>query len=194
GIGASLVAEDLVVVVLGAQWRSAIPFFQWLAVSSAFWCVVQSMMPYFYVTHRERLFALCNLGYLAVLVPTLLIAAHISEVETVALTIARARTVVNALFMIGMLGVLLVLGVFTPRKLVDVLWRPAMACVVMAICVGFVGLGEGTPQILSLGIHVGIGVAVFSVMLAFLWTVAGRPSGVETAIFRLASDYVRLRQ
>src|SRR5262249_28424656 len=56
GIGASLVAEDLVVVVLGAQWRSAIPFFQWLALNSAFWCIVQTMMPYFYVTKRERLF------------------------------------------------------------------------------------------------------------------------------------------
>ena len=55
-----------------------------------------------------------------------------------------------------------------------------------------VGLEEGTPQIVSLGIHVGIGVAVFSMTLVFLWAISGRPSGTETAIFSLASDYVRI--
>jgi O-antigen/teichoic acid export membrane protein len=192
GIGASLVAADIVVVILGAQWRSAIPFFQWLAVSSAFWCIVQSMMPYFYVTNRERLFALCNLGYLAILIPALLMAVHISGVETVALSIARTRTAVTALFMIAMFGVLLVLGVFSLGKLVDLLWRPLVACGVMATFVLSMDLGVGMSQIVSLVIHVAIGVAVFFTTLVFLWAISGRPSGAEAAIFSLTSDYMRI--
>jgi hypothetical protein len=138
------------------------------------------------------LFALCNLGYLAILIPALLMAAHISGVETVALSIARTRTVVSALFMIAMFGVLLVLGVFSLGKLVDLLWRPLVACGVMATFVLSMDVGVGTPQIVSLGIHVATGVAVFFMMLVFLWAISGRPSGTETAIFSLASDYVRI--
>src|SRR5262249_4348252 len=108
GVGASLVADNLVLVLLGAKWLSAVPFIQWLAIHGAFWSIVASMMPYFVVTKRERLFALCNTVYVAALIPGLIIAAHEADVETVAVT----RTTLTAFFLIGMLGVLLALRAF----------------------------------------------------------------------------------
>ena len=36
GVGASLVAEDLVLVLLGSKWQMAVPFVRWLVLSSAF--------------------------------------------------------------------------------------------------------------------------------------------------------------
>ena len=189
GTGASVVANDLVLVVLGAQWQMAVSFFRWLALHNAFWCVVQSMQPYFLITHRERLFALTNLGYLVVLIPAILIVAHTTGTETVALYVAVARAVATGLFMVGMLGVLVHVGAFSLGQLVDVLWRPLIACVVMAICV--LSVGEvGLPQIVSLGIHVGVGVAAFSITLVLLWIISGRPSGTEAAIFSLVADYI----
>ena len=102
-------ANDLVLVLLGAKWLSAVPFVQWLAIHGAFWSIVESMLPYFVVTKRERLFALCNTAYVAVLIPALIIAAHTADVETVAL----ARTTVTGFFLLGMLGVLLALRIFS---------------------------------------------------------------------------------
>jgi O-antigen/teichoic acid export membrane protein len=190
GIGASLVAENLVLVVLGAQWGLAVPYFRWLALHSAFWCIVQCTGPYFMVTNREKLYALCNLGYLVVLVPAIFIAAHTAGVDAVALAVAETRTAVTLAFMLGMLGLLLALGAFSLGKLVDVLWRPLVACLVMAVCVLSIGVGVGTPQIVSLAIQVSTGVAVFFMTLVLLWVSSGRPSGTETAIFSLASDYI----
>ena len=190
GIGTSVVAEDLVLVVLGTQWHIAIPFFQWLALHNTLWCIVQTTQPYFMVTYRERLFALCNLGYLIVLIPVILIAAHTAGSETAALVVARARAAVTGCFMVGMLAVLVGLGVFSLGQLVDVLWRPLTACAVMAVCVLSAGVEVGTPQIVSLGIHVGIGMATFFITLMLLWVISGRPAGTETAIFRLAADYI----
>ena len=192
GVGASLMAEDLVLVVLGPQWYLAVPFFQWLALHSAFWCIVQSLQPYFFVTNRERLFALCGLGYIAILIPAIVIAAHTAGAEAVPMALAQTRTIVTALFMLGMLGVLLFLKVFSLEKLVDVLWRPVIACTLMAICVWSLPVEFGTP--LSLGIHVSIGASVFFLTLVFLWVISGRPSGIESAIFSLASDYVSTRR
>ena len=69
GVGLSLVAKDLVLVLLGSKWLSAVPFVQWLALHGAFWSMVQSMQPYFLITKRERLSALCHVAYVAVLIP-----------------------------------------------------------------------------------------------------------------------------
>ena len=132
GVGASLVAKDLVLVLLGAKWLSAIPFVQWLAIHGAFWSIVQSMQPYFLVTKRERLFALCNTAYVAVLIPAIVIAAHTADVETVAIT----RTTVTGSFLGGdARSVGRAARFFVSGTLLNFLWRPIIATAVMAICV-----------------------------------------------------------
>ena len=57
GVGASLVAEDLVLALLGERWHMAVPFVQLLALNSAFWAITQGMMPFLLVTRRERMVA-----------------------------------------------------------------------------------------------------------------------------------------
>jgi O-antigen/teichoic acid export membrane protein len=54
-VGASVIAKELVLVLLGANWTIATPFVQLLAIHAAFWSIVESMQPYFMVTNRERL-------------------------------------------------------------------------------------------------------------------------------------------
>ncbi len=151
-MGASLVAKDLVLVLLGAQWISAIPFVQWLAIHGAFWAIVQSMQPYFLISRRERLFTLCNVAYVAVLVPSIIIAAHAADVEAVAAT----RTTVTALFLVGMLGMLAVLQILSLRTLVSLLWRPVIAIAAMAICVWSIDLAASPIVMLSLSVAAGL--------------------------------------
>jgi O-antigen/teichoic acid export membrane protein len=186
GVGASLVAKDLVLVLLGAKWLAVIPFVQRLAIHTAFWSIVQSMLPYFLVTKRERLFSLCITAYVAVLIPAIVIAAHTSDVETVALT----RAIVTAILLLGMLGVLLALRIFNLGELLNVLWRPVIAIAVMALCVSSIDLSG--PPIVALGVRVVTGLAVFPLVLVVLWALSGRPSGVETAISSLLFDYTRV--
>ena len=182
-MGTSLVAKDLVLVLLGNQWVSAIPFVQWLAIHYAFWSMVQSMQPYFLVTKRERLMTLCYATYVAILVPSIVVAAHISSVEAVAIT----RTFVTGLFLVGMLGVLCAMQIFSPAILVSFLWRPLIATAVMAI--GILYVDPTAPPIVLLILRVVTGVAIFPTVLVVLWGAAGRPDGLERAIFRLISDY-----
>jgi lipopolysaccharide exporter len=186
GVGASLVAKELVLVLLGANWLIAAPFVQLLAIHSAFWAIVESMQPYFLATNRERLLSLCMTGYVAVLIPAIVIAAHTADVETVAMT----RTATTILFAAGMLGVLVATGTFSLKALVSFLWRPLVASAVMAVCVGFIDLSA--PPIIVLILRVTTGLIIFPTVLILLWSVAGRPNGLESTISRLLSDYTRL--
>ena len=186
GVGTSLVAKDLVVALLGTKWLNAIPFVQSLAIHGAFWSIVQSMQPYFLVTQREKLFASCNTAYVAVLIPVIVTAAHVATVETVAI----ARTSVTALFLVGMLGVLLKLQVFSLGPLIGLLWRSVIATSVMALCILSIDLTN--PPIVALGLRVATGLSVFPTVMVILWIVSGRPSGVEAAIFSLISDYIKV--
>ena len=186
GVGASLIAKELVLVLLGANWLIATPFVQLLAIHAAFWSLVESMQPYFIVTNRERLFSLCLTGYVAVLIPAIVIAAHTANVEAVAMT----RTATTILFSMGMLGVLVTTGAFSLKALVSFLWRPLVAAAVMGLCVWFIDLSAA--PIIVLALRVTTGLIIFPMVLVLLWSVAGRPDGLESTISRLLSDYTRL--
>jgi O-antigen/teichoic acid export membrane protein len=185
GVGASVIAKDLVVVLLGDQWLGAVPFVQWLAIHGAFWSIVQSSQPYFLVTKQEKLFALCNIVYVAVLIPALIGAAHIANVEVVAIT----RTAVTAILLTGIL-VVLVLQAFGVEKLVGLLWRPLIATTVMAICVSSINLAM--PPILALSLRVATGLVVFPAALVVLWGASGWPDGLERVISALLANYSKV--
>ena len=186
GIGATLIAKELVIVLLGANWLIAVPFVQVLAIHAAFWSLIESMQAYFIVTHRERLFSLCLTCYVAILLPALVITAHTATVEDVAIT----RTATTILFSIGMLGMLVAIRAFSARTLVDFLWRPLIAAVVMGFCVWCINT-TGLP-IVVLAVRVTAGLIIFPSVLMLLWTVSGRPNGVESTIVTLLADYSRL--
>jgi len=186
GVGGSLIAKELVVVFLGANWLIATPFVKFLAIHAAFWSLVESMQPYFMVTNRERLFSLCLTGYVAVLIPAIAIAAHTANAEAVAMT----RTATTILFSTGMLGMLVTTGVFSLKALVSFLWRPLVAVAVMGLCVWFINLSAA--PIILLALKVTTGLIIFPMVLVLLWSVSGRPDGLESTIFSLLSDYTRL--
>jgi hypothetical protein len=109
-----------------------------------------------------------------------------ADVETVAL----ARTTVTSLFLLAMLGVLLALRLFTLGTLFDLLWRPLIATAVMGIGIWFID--PTAPPIVELGLRIGAGLVIFSIVLGALWSISGYPTGLEEAIFALLSDYARV--
>jgi O-antigen/teichoic acid export membrane protein len=179
GVGASVIAKDLVLVLLGGKWLIATPFVQLLAIHAAFWSIVESMQPYFMVTNRERLFSLCMAAYAIILIPAIALAAHTASVETVALT----RSATTILFSMGMLGVLVATGAFTAKALVSYLWRPLVAAVLMGISVWFIDF-SGAP-IVVLALRVTTGLIIFPLVIVLLWGITGRPNGIESTIAKL---------
>jgi O-antigen/teichoic acid export membrane protein len=179
GVGASVIAKELILVLLGANWLIATPFVQLLAIHAAFWSIVESMQPYFLVTNREKLFSLCITGYVALLIPAIVIAAHTANVEAVATT----RTATTVLFSMGMLGVLVTTGAFRVEALVGFLWRPLVAATVMGLCVWLIDLSAA--PIIVLVLRVTTGLIIFPMVILLLWSVAGRPNGIESTIARL---------
>jgi O-antigen/teichoic acid export membrane protein len=186
GVGTSLLAKELIVVLLGTNWLLATPFVQLLAINAAFWSIVESMKPYFMVTHRERLLSVCLTGYVAILIPVMVITANTASAEAVAM----ARTATTVVFSIGMLGILVSMGAMGSKELLSRLWRPLVATGVMGLCVWLVELSG--PPIIVLAFRVTTGFVAFLGTLALLWNVAGRPNGLESIIFGLISDYKRL--
>ena len=185
GVGASLSAENIVRVLLGGSWIEATPFVRLLAIHAAFWSIIESMQAYFIVTHREKLFSLCLASYVAVLIPAIFIAAHLADVEMV----AAARTVTTILFSIGMLGMLVAIGAFNLPTLVSFLWRPFIAAGVMGFCVWFIDVSA--PPFVELGLQLIMGLVVFPTSLVLLWTISGRPDGIESTISGLFFEYAR---
>ena len=96
----------------------------------------ESMQPFFIVTNRERFLSLCLTAYVVILIPALVIAAHTSNVEAVAMT----RTAITTLFSLVMLSALVAVQAFDLRTLIGLLWRPLVAVAVMGGCVSAIDL------------------------------------------------------
>jgi O-antigen/teichoic acid export membrane protein len=182
GIGIMSVAHDFVLTIFGQKWLPAVPFFEWLAVFGVFAGLGRPLMPLFYALHHERRYALLSTAQVIVTVPLLFYAAHRIGLEAV----AAARTLVA----IGFFGVFAFVATrisrVTTADLLQVLWRPAIASVVMAFAVKTFHDGTVPWPILSLARDCLIGAAVFSAALLALWAIAGRPEGAEALILKSA--------
>ena len=188
GVGASLIAKELVIVLLGTQ----------LAASNAFRSIVGHTCRVL-VRRREheailyghssgKIILAMPHGYVAILIPAIVITAHTANAEAVAL----ARTATTVFFSMGMLGALVFAGALDLKDLVNLFWRPVVATGVMALCVWLVDLSA--PAIIVLGLRVMIGTIAFLGTLTLLWNVSGRPNGSKSAIFRLFTYWFSLER
>jgi hypothetical protein len=97
---------------------------------------------------------------------------------------AASMVVVGALALVRLLGL----------RLLDLLWlawRPALAGAGM-VCA--VRLGHATSianPLVTLALDIVLGAAVYLVLLAGLWWIAGRPRGVERLVFETVAARAR---
>ncbi|MEO5374847.1 MAG: lipopolysaccharide biosynthesis protein [Alphaproteobacteria bacterium] len=175
GVGMAVVAEDFVLVVLGARWVKAVPYFGWLAIAGVMSALIIGMQPYFVVIGRGRSFALLYGAYAVALVPLLFLVAHRLDITWI--PVARC---------LGTLGCLLVLfaevvriGSASIAEIAGVLWRPTIAATAMGLAI--VALHPRMPdlRLLSLLHDVAVGVVLYVAVLFGTWLAAGRPDGPE---------------
>jgi O-antigen/teichoic acid export membrane protein len=176
GIGASLVAGDITVVLLGEQWAASAGCFRWLAVCGACESVLLAMESYFIARGGERLFTAITLAQLALLVPAVVLAgSHGVEV------IAAMRTLVTGIAVAGMFQVMVGRGWLKWRDLAELAWRPLLAAAAMVAAVQAFH-ADGGSRLLSLLTDAAVGGAIYALALVALWGLSGRPEGAERSI------------
>jgi len=176
--GVTLVAEDFVAVFLGPRWTKAVPLVEWLAMSGAFYSIMQGAITLISACGHGRLSATLAISRTLLTLPAIIAAAWLGSVETIAAT----RTVVTFLFIPG---VFFALARILPLRVGDMLsrlWRPVLAASAMAVMVTLCHpLFLETPP-LRLFLDTGVGALTFTAALLVLWRLAGRPKGPEQAI------------
>jgi lipopolysaccharide exporter len=189
GVGAALVADDMVRVVLGPKWAAAALLVPWLAICAGMLGVARSVDTVLSVTGNARLNAMRIWAFAAILAPGATVAGLVWEAQGV----AAARMIVAILFIPIMFYSLTRAIPVTSIEILACLWRPAIATVSMAAAVSFTGTKIISSITLRLFCNVGLGAVAFVMTLLALWFLAGRPAGAERILIAEAGRAARRR-
>jgi len=189
GGGMALVARDFVAVALGSQWTGAVVLVQILALGGAFAGCVAGVPAVLSAMGHSRLTAQLSVTRAVVMVLGVVPAALLGGLQAIAVT----RVLVMLAFLPGALvAVRRVLPVST-ADLVQRLWRPLAAMLVMALAVAEVhGWAPASPW-LRLPIDVAVGAGAYTATVLALWRAAGQPPGPEAALCQWVRDALLAR-
>jgi lipopolysaccharide exporter len=164
-IGVALVAEPLVLALLGEQWRAAIVPLQLLALKGVVATFSATSGEVFQALHRPKLRVLSESTYLIVIVPSLVVGARLDGIDGA----AAATLIVNGAFGVALLMAMMRLLGVTLQEFTRAIARPAVGWVLLAVSVLLLrpvvdDLSAGAQLV----ILVAIGASVFTLsVLAF---------------------------
>lgn len=188
GVGLALVAHDLVLVLLGAQWREAAPLVAWQSLAAGLHVYATTGLVLLQAAGHEKLSATQSWSRNLIMLPCLVAAALLGDLED----IAAARFIATALFVPAFLHSITRVLPISYRDFAVVTWRPLLAAGAMSLAL--LTLPEaalpGSPA-LRLCFLVPFGAVIFAGVLLFLWQVAGRPAGAERAAVAFAAARLR---
>jgi lipopolysaccharide exporter len=181
----SVLASEVVALLLGPKWTAAAPLLQALSLGYVF-SAVQSSAWYVSVTlGQERLCAAVSWLQVGLFVAA---AAWIWPLAQ-AQQIAWIRVGVSFLGLLMQLGLLMrVLANVRAIELLQGFWRPALA-ISLAAGVGFCVPWPPAPAAVLLLGKLGLHLVLFVPVIWLLWRVSGRPDGAE----RYLLDFFRAR-
>jgi O-antigen/teichoic acid export membrane protein len=188
GIGIGLVAPVLVPVVLGDNWLAAVPIVAVLAVSGTLMVMEGNVAYLFYALGSPRVTSVLMLGFLAVLLPLLVVLTR----NMGAIGAAWAHLATWTLFVPISVAVVLRYLRLTVRVFAAAVWRIIFAAGVMTVVVRTVlasTMSNDWPPSLSLVTAIAAGAVTYVAAVFSLWQLAGRPAGVE----RLALAFTAAR-
>lgn len=200
-VGMSLVADHLIVIIVGYQWLDAAPVIWVLAPLKAIETLQANVRSSTYVAGRTQLLFIQNL-VLAVLVivimtvgvdygfPGALVGSGLASITGVALALLLANRLGSG-------------GFFRP---LIAAWRSLVSCAVMTIVVLFVGSAFGTTEAAGwafdsledvprlrfvFATKVFSGAVSYTGMHLILWHFAGRPDGFEKRMIQLLARFTQ---
>ena len=187
GVGVALVADDLVPLVLGAQWTQAAPLLPWLALAGIMSAIMSTTLTVLNVDGRARTAA--ALVWTRNLTVTLLVgwtALSVGRLEPV----AAAQTAALILLLPASFWVTTRVMAVSWRDLFDALASPVAAATIMTVAVWLVP-SSITPGLPRLAARAAVGSVSYVLCLAALWHWRGRPAGLEAMVYARLSEFVR---
>lgn len=173
-VGLALVAQELVPVLLGAQWVDAAVLLVFLALCNAVSTGQSLSVSLFLGIGRPGVAAACSWVSAVLLVGIALPLVGTHGVEGVAI----GRLAAAVVLMIFVFAAVTRVSAVTTRGLAARLWRPMAASAVMAVAVIAVPHLGGAALVVLIA-KVLVGVVTYCAASLLAWRVAGYPDGAE---------------
>jgi len=179
GFGLMITAGEIVPLVLGAQWHSAIPLVRWLAIYGTFSALALVLEVPIWVNGKTQVSAIQAWLELVLLVPLILYSVDRYGIEAAAMS----RAVVSAVMLPLMFYLACRVCPIRMRDLLGAAWRPLAAG---AFMIGGMMLPWEYSTVLwmALATKIALGAALYLVGLVGLWLLSGRPPGIEATMIR----------
>jgi lipopolysaccharide exporter len=190
GLGVSLVADQLIVILFGEKWASAGPILEVTALTGTVMAVGLSLDLILMVKGQLHLMTAKTVLQLVVLIPVLV---HFSG-EKDPVVIAAATLSVSLLFLPLHYWILVRALGCTMRDLLAPQWRPLLAVALMWSCDRWLLSGLSVNIYLDLLIHAATGALSYVLVLYALWLASGRPDSLEKQVVSVAMRIVKRRR
>ncbi|MCL4745501.1 MAG: lipopolysaccharide biosynthesis protein [Burkholderiaceae bacterium] len=187
GVGIAIVAPALVPLALGTGWTTASPLIQILALGGAVSAVQANVESLYFAKNLTRMRAQMAALQVGVTLPLMiwLVSSHgvIGAAWAFLATtlVTSAYNVFRAAALLGASG----------DDILQTVWRPVLACLVMALVT--LPLSVGDPESLApsrlaaqLLLQALTGALVYTLVVVALWRLSGRPNGAERFALDLA--------
>lgn len=181
-VGVTLVAPEMVAILLGPQWQDVVPLISWLALSAGTLGLGAGTYSLFDVIGKPQLGARMQWVRTAFLTLAIIPVAVLTK-DIV--TIAETRLVMTVIFLPALYLTAGRAAGITAGDYISALWRPLLSAAIMALIVksiDYVFLLDGMAK---LAIDVLTGALSYVGSLLILWTLSGRPQTPEKDIVNL---------
>lgn len=179
GLGLAAVAGDFFAVFLGGQWSDAARITALLAPAGAVYAVYKLVASSLQAGGRERLAAFVTLGGVSLNVLT--VGAVLAVGRSDPMAIASATLTGCALTLMTGIVVLAREARADAVAIIADVARPFLAAVAMYAAIVWLPWPANAP-IVALAIEVPLGALVYAAAVWVLWTMAGRPRGIELTV------------
>ena len=186
-IGVTMVAHDLVHLVLGAKWFDLEPLMGWLALAAGLLGLSGGAYAAFDAIGKPHLGARMQWVRVSMLV---LVLAPVALLLKSIIAIAVVRVAVTAIFIPTLFFAVGREMNITPGDYLAAMWRPAAAAGAMASAI-YWSNALMPPGIVRLLFDVLLGVATFSSISIFFWKITGSPSGPEQDVLAAVAGVIR---
>jgi O-antigen/teichoic acid export membrane protein len=180
GVGVALVAPDMQALILGDKWNGIASMMIWLAIGGAITGLGTSAYSLFDALNQPKTGARMiwiRLAILAIAItPVALWTKNLTD-------IAICRAVSEALFLPGLLHAVHRLTGITFKQYMELLYRPLLASLVMAVAVITMNVLTPLSGSYRLAADIFLGGSVFLGSSWVLWSAAGRPASPEADVF-----------
>lgn len=176
-VGVALVAGDAIPLLLGEQWRSAVPVARIIALAGVVLALTHSIGYMFMAMGRIR--TLCAFIWARLILLVLLLAWAFPGPDLVEVAIAYLVTALVSFMALQAIAGRVLPG-FGVVEMFRHASRPLVSAAVMSLVVIAVGRGlAASAASLRLVVEVGIGAGTYVLAVLLLWRNAGSPAGAE---------------